>query len=498
MKTEMKDLLEHWGEFEDVTKALQVLEWDQETMLPKRGAAARANQVASLSKIAHEKIVSRTFRRALREAAAAPKLAARDQAMVREAKREHDRAARIPASLVQDVARAESEGLEAWRKAYRSNRWRDFAAKVTTLIRLKRRVADAIGYAHVPYDALLDSFEPGATVKELDPLLDGLRDSTVSLVQRIAKSKRRPDRKILTRLYPKDAQMAFGRDIVSAMGFDFDGGRIDLSTHPFCSGFAFGDVRLTTRVNERDLRPNLFGVVHEAGHGLYEQGIDEKLARTPLGAAISLGVHESQSRMWENVVGRGLPFWKHFFPKAKRAFPEALKGVSLKDFHFAVNEVRPSFIRVEADEVTYNLHIALRYDLEKALFAGTLQPKDLPGAWNRKMKELFGITPKKDSDGVLQDIHWAMGLYGYFPTYSLGNLYGAQLWDRARRDIPDLEGKIEKGELLPLRDWLRRKIHRPGKTYAAKDLIRRATGRQPSPAYFTEYVEEKFGKLYDL
>ncbi|MEZ5065639.1 MAG: carboxypeptidase M32 [bacterium] len=498
MKTEITTLLEHWGDFDAVSKACQILEWDQETMLPERGGSARAMALSSLAKIAHEKLVSKEFRKALKEANAADKLSSKEAAMVREADREFKRAAKVPASLVSEIARAESEGLEAWRKAYKSNGWNDFVGKLATLVRLKRRMADAIGYAGVPYDALLDHYEPGATVKELDPLFEGLRETTVDLVQRIGRSKRKPDSSILTRHYPKDAQLAFGWKIVETMGFDRNAGRIDLSTHPFCSGFGPGDVRLTTRVNERDVRPNLFGVIHEAGHGLYEQGLDEKLMGTPLGTAISLGVHESQSRLWENIVGRSRAFWEHFFPIAKRQFPEALKNVKLADFHFAVNEVTPSFIRVEADEVTYNLHIVLRYEIEKGLFDGSIAPKNLPQVWNAKMNELLGIRPRKDSEGVLQDIHWAMGLYGYFPTYSLGNLYGAQLWDRAQRDIPDLEKKIAAGDLLPLREWLRKKIHQPGRMYSAKDLIRRATGREPSPKYFSEYVEKKFGELYDL
>jgi carboxypeptidase Taq len=233
-------------------------------------------------------------------------------------------------------------------------------------------------------------------------------------------------------------------------------------------------------------------------HGLYEQGIDPKLMRTPLGHAVSLGIHESQSRMWENVVGRSRPFWQHFLPKLKKAFPEATKGVKLDEFHFAVNEVTPSFIRVEADEVTYNLHVILRYEIEKGLMDGSIKTKNLPEVWNGKMRELLGITPRKDSEGVLQDVHWAMGLFGYFPTYSLGNLYGAQLWERAQKDLRGLDGKIARGELMPLRDWLQRKVHRPGRMYPAAELIRRATGRKPSPKPFLDYIEARFGELHGL
>ena len=498
MKDEVKALLDRWSEFEDVTRATSVLEWDQETYLPKGGAEARGNHIATLAGLAHEKIVSRRFKTALRDAEKSRDLSARETAFLREARREHDRASRIPGELVLEVARAESRGLESWRAAYRTNQWNVFVRDLKTLIRLKRRIADAVGYADVPYDAMLDVYEPGATVAQLDPLLGELGEHTVELVQKIAKSKRRPDRTILTRRFPKDAQLEFGRRVVEAMGFDFERGRIDLSTHPFCSGFDPGDVRLTVRVWENDFRGCLFGLIHEAGHGLYEQGIDPKLVRTPLGHAVSLGIHESQSRLWENVVGRSREFWKHFFPKAQRAFPEQLGKVKLEDFHFAINEVTPSFIRVEADEVTYNLHIVLRYEIEKGLMDGSIRVENLPRIWNERMKAILGIVPSTDSEGVLQDIHWASGLLGYFPTYSLGNLYSAQLFARAKRDLPELEKRIANGDLVVLGDWLRKKIHRPGRTYPAAELIRRASGSAPSPRPFLEYLNEKYGELYDL
>ncbi len=499
MNAQLKPLLDRWAEFQDLARASQILEWDQETMLPEGGAPARSEHLATLAKVSHEKLVSRNFRKALKDAESANgRLSPKDRAMVREARREYDRASRIPSELVEEVSRAESRALAAWRKAFRESRWPDFEGHLVTLVRLKRRVADAVGYADVPYDAHLDVFEPGATVKQLDPLLGELKEATIPLVRRIAAAKRRPDSTILTRRFPHDAQLAFGRTVLEAMGFDFSKGRIDLSTHPFCSGFSTGDVRLTTRVLEDDLRPCLFGLIHEAGHGLYEQGLDERMQRTPLGTAVSLGIHESQSRLWENIVGRSLPFWRHFLPKLKAAFPGVLDEVTLPDFHFAVNEVTPSFIRVEADEVTYNLHVVLRYEIEKGLFDGSIRPKAVPDVWNRKMKELLGIVPRKASEGALQDVHWAAGLMGYFPTYSLGNLYAAQLWARVRQDLPDVETSLAKGELTPIRDWMRRKIHRPGREFAAADLVRRATGKPAHPKYFVEYVSEKYGALYDL
>ncbi|MDP6529876.1 MAG: carboxypeptidase M32 [Gemmatimonadota bacterium] len=497
-QTPMEALLDRWGEYEDIQHASMVLEWDQETHLPTGAGEARSQHLATLAGLSHEKLTAPAFRKALTAAERDGSLKGREQAMVREAKRTHDRARRVPRELVMELALAESRGLAAWKTAREEGQWSDFAENLSTLVRLKRRLAEAVGYQDTPYDALLEDFEPGATVKQLDPLLGELKEATVDLLGRIRRSKRRPDRKLLRRKFPKEGQLRLGRMVAETMGFDFTEGRLDLSTHPFCTSFHMSDVRLTTRVDERDLKPSLFGVIHEAGHGLYEQGIGRELARTPLGDSISLGIHESQSRLWENLVGRSRPFWKHCLPRARRVFPEALRGVRLDDFVFAINDVRPSMIRVEADEVTYNLHIILRYELEKELFSGELQPENLPEAWNRKMKELLGIVPRNASEGVLQDIHWAMGLMGYFPTYSLGNLYACQLYNKARKSIRGLDRRVENGKLLPLRDWLRTSIHAPGKTYSAAELIQRATGSPLSTKPFVDYANAKFGELYGL
>jgi carboxypeptidase Taq len=364
-------------------------------------------------------------------------------------------------------------------------------------VRLKKRIADCIGYEKVPYDAHLDAFEPGATVDMLDPLLHELKEGTIPLVRRIARSKRKPNRKLVLGKFPQEAQLAFGKDVLERMGFDFTKGRIDLTTHPFCTSFDPADVRLTTRVDVGDLRECLFGLIHEGGHGLYEQGIDVGIVRTPLGHAISLGIHESQSRLYENVVGRSREFWKFFLPRLKRTFPQMAR-VKLDDFVFAINEVVPSFVRTEADEVTYNLHVVLRYEIEKDVFAGKIKTSELPGVWNRKMKEALGIVPPTHSKGVLQDIHWSSGLFGYFPTYSLGNLYGAQFMAQARKEIPRFSSKVASGNLLPLREWLRERIHRPGRTYPAPELLRRVTGAKLQVKPFLGYIEAKYGELYDL
>ncbi len=493
----VKELVDRWGAYEDVTKASAVLEWDQETYLPDGGAEARSTQLAGLAGLAHEKIVSKEFRAALKTASRRRGLTPRDRAMIREARREHLRAARIPEPLVRELARAESRGILAWRRSYRNDVWRTFSGNLAELVRLKMRVADCVGFAKVPYDAHLDVFEPGATVAILDPILGELKEATVPLVRAIARSKKKPNSKILRGKFPHDAQMEFGRWIVEQMGFDFSRGRIDLTTHPFCTSFDPGDVRLTTRVDEHDLRDCLFGLIHEAGHGLYEQGIDPKIVRTPIGRAVSLGIHESQSRLWENVVGRSREFWSRYLPALKRRFP-SLARVRLDEFHFAVNEVVPSFIRTEADEVTYNLHVVLRYEIEKDLFSGKIETGDLPGIWNAKMKSLLGITPPTHSKGVLQDVHWSSGLFGYFPTYSLGNLYGAQLWQQARKDIRGIDAKIARGNLIPLREWLRKNVHAPGCMYHAGELLERVTGQTLQVAPFARAMRKKYGELYDL
>lgn len=498
MKTiRVKELVDRWGDYEDVSYASRVLEWDQETFLPEGGAPARGIQIAALAGIAHEKLVSKEFRAALKSAGTRKGLTPKERAMIREARRDHLHAARIPEALVRDIALAESTGLTAWRKAYRSNDWRGFAGNLAEIVRLKKRVADCVGYAKVPYDAHLDVYEPGATVAQLDPILAELKEATLPLVRAIARSKRRPNMRVVRGKFPQEDQLEYGRWIVEQMGFDLNKGRIDLSTHPFCTSFDPADVRLTTRVDETDLRLCLFSLLHEAGHGLYEQGIDTSIVRTPIGQAVSLGVHESQSRMWENVVGRSRGFWKRYLPPLQKRFP-AMKSVKVDDFHFAVNEVTPSFIRTEADEVTYNLHVILRYEIEKDLFAGKIKTSELPGIWNAKMKSFLGITPPTHSKGVLQDVHWAMGLFGYFPTYSLGNLYGAQFWDQAKKDLPRLESRIAEGKLLPLREWLRKHVHAPGRTYDAATLLKRATGQSLSIHPFVNYITSKFGELYDL
>ncbi|OGB93226.1 MAG: peptidase M32, partial [candidate division NC10 bacterium RBG_16_65_8] len=381
------------------------------------------------------------------------------------------------------------------RKASDFARFRPWLEK---LVRLKREEAKAVGRGGPLYDALLDEYEPGETAARLRQVFAELRSALVDLVGRIGVSGRNPDLSILQRTYPIATQEMFGKTVAAACGFDFQAGRLDATTHPFCSGIGPGDARLTTRYNRREFGDAFFSILHETGHGLYDQGLDPEHYGTPMGEAVSLGIHESQSRLWENFVARSRAFWEYWFPQARQAFPEALAGVGLDAFVFAVNDVRPSLIRVDADEATYNLHILLRFELEQAVIAGDLSVADLPAAWRDGMTRLLGITPPDDAQGCLQDIHWSGGSFGYFPTYTLGNLYAAQFFARAQAELGDLDEQFRRGEVLPLKEWLNRKIHREGQRYRAADLVTAVTGEPLNPEYLLRHLRQKFGELYGL
>lgn len=474
-----------------------VLDWDSETYMPKRAAAHRAEQIALIAGITHERRTSEEFGKLLAAAERETNGDAAHATNVREMRRAFDRAVKLPTSLVKDIARAVTLGKEAWQEARKESNFAKFAPSLERLLDLKRRVADYVGWTTEPYDALMDEYEPAAKSADVQVVFDKLKSELVPLVAAIANAPRKPDLGILHREAPKAAQDAFNRKIAAAMGFDFDSGRLDISAHPFCSGFTMSDVRITTRYDEKYMPQSLFGVMHEAGHALYEQGFNPQHAFTPMASAVSLGIHESQSRMWENTVGRSLAFWKHFFPALQEAFP-SMADVALDAWVFAINNVRPSLIRVEADEVTYGLHIMLRFNLERKLMANKLAVKDVPDAWNDGMKSLLGITPPNDAQGCLQDIHWAMGIYGYFPTYQLGNLYAAQFYEAARKALPDLDERIARGDLQSLLKWLRENIHQHGQRYRAGELVRVVTGRDLSHQPFIDYLNAKYRPLYGI
>lgn len=475
-----------------------LLDWDQETQMPPRATEHRAEQLALLAGVVHERLTSNELGSLLGQLEASG--VAQDEgraATLREVRREFDRATKLPTALVQELARTTTIAKDAWAKARKSSDFGQFAPHLQKLIDLKRSVADKVGWTSEPYDALMDEFEPGAKAAEIQAVFERLRPPLVELLRAIQAGPRRPDLSILARHCPRAAQAEFNRKIAAAIGFEFEAGRIDVSTHPFCSGLTPLDVRLTTRYDEKYMPMSLFGVLHEAGHGLYEQGLPAEHYGTPLAQAVSLGIHESQSRMWENMVGRSRPFWQHFLPPLQQAMP-SLAGVSLDDWYHAINNVQPSLIRVEADEVTYGLHIMLRFDLERRLFRGELAVRDVPQAWNDAVRSYLGIAPPDDAQGCLQDIHWSLGIFGYFPTYQLGNMYAAQFYAAAGKSIPDLDARLSRGETRPLLDWLRTNIHVHGRRFRAAELVQRVTGEPLSPQPYLDYLSAKFRPLFGV
>ncbi|HEY8838419.1 MAG TPA: carboxypeptidase M32 [Dehalococcoidia bacterium] len=503
MTTGWDELLTQVHDLADVAAAAGLLDWDQQTMMRPKGAESRAFQQGTLRAIHHERLTAPTLRAALeraeREGSGPPPFRGdTGVALLREVRRDIERAVKLPTSFVKELAETTARAFESWQRARADSSFAVFRDDLARVIDLKRREAQFVGYAESPYDALLDEYEPGQTESMTAAVFDGLRRDTVQLLSELRNSGVQPDPGVLVRHYDKQKQWNFGLAVLGAMGFDFDAGRQDYSAHPFTTSFSPTDVRVTTRVSEDDLRGGLFGTIHEGGHALYEQGIDLALARTPLASSPSLGMHESQSRLWENAIGRSAPFWRYWFPRLRVVFPEQLHDVGEDAFLRAINTVRPTFIRVEADEVTYNLHIILRFELETAVLNGRLQVDDLPEAWNAKMEEMLGITPRNAAEGVLQDVHWSYGSLGYFPTYSLGNLYFAQLLATLRSQFPDFDERIAGGDLLFVREWLRAQIHRFGRIYPAHELIRRLTGEPLNPKYFTRYLRMKYGELYGL
>ncbi len=477
-----------------------LLGWDERTMMPPQGAQYRAEQTRLLAGLVHSRRTDPQWGEQLERLADSPLMADphSEQAItIRRLKRQYDKDVRLPRKLVEELAQTASLAQHVWQEARRNNDFRSFLPWLEKTFQLKRQQAEALGYPECRYDALLDEFEPETRTAQVAQVLGELRDRLVPLIGRIVGSRRKPDTSLLRRYYPRDAQEAFGREVAAAIGFDFTAGRLDVTVHPFCSSIGPRDCRITTRYNEHAFQEAFFGILHEAGHGLYDQGLREDQYGLPLGEPVSLGIHESQSRLWENLVGRSWTFWRHFFPKAQQYFPQALGDVGLEAFYFAVNEVRPSLIRVEADEATYNLHILIRFELEQALLEGELRPADAPGAWNEKYRQYLGITPPDDAQGLLQDIHWSAGLVGYFPTYALGNLYAAQLFAQAQAELGDLPGAMERGEFRPLLDWLRTKIHQQGQRYLAPELVQQVTGRALSPEPLLQHLEAKFLPLYE-
>ncbi len=512
MSDPIEALRAHLAPIDDLESAAAVLAWDQETFMPDGGAEARARQLSTLQSTAHERFVSDETGELLDRAADATEDADPlddGASLVRVTRRDYERARRVPASLVAELSEATSRAKQAWKKARAEDDFTIFAPHLETLVDLSVEKAEAIGYEDTPYDALLQEFEPGLTTAEVADTFGTLREDLVPLVDAITDAPRAErgsssraatalDDDLLRRSYPQQKQKAFGEQVLADLGYDFDRGRQDMSAHPFTTSFSVDDVRITTRYDEDYLPSALFSMIHEGGHALYEQGIDPALDRTPLGDGASLGVHESQARLWENHVGRSRPFWRHYFPKLQDAFPDAVGDASLDAFYRAVNRVEPSLIRVEADEVTYNLHVMLRFELERGLIDGTVAVGELPARWNEAMDDFLGVVPDTDADGVLQDVHWSMGSFGYFPTYTLGTLTAAQLMAAIREEISDLDARLADGDFDPLLDWLRTHVHQHGRKHTAPQLLERVTGRALSATPWLQYARDKFGALYGL
>jgi carboxypeptidase Taq len=488
-------LVDHLAPASDLTSASSVLSWDQQTYMPEGGIRARAEALATLSRLSHDILASgRTAR--LLDRAGEPEPGSDAEAVVRLAGRAHERATKLPTSLIAETSRASALAEPTWRKARLESDFGPLIPHLQKILDLQRETAERLGYEDHPYDALLDRYEPGAKKADLEGMFEDLKRGTAGLVRKVAAS---PDDRAgpLRGRFDEAKQEAFGRTVATALGYDWSRGRQDRAPHPFCINFGGpGDVRITTRFDPNRLSPALFATLHETGHALYEQGVDPDYSRTPLSGGASLGVHESQSRLWENLVGRSRPFWEHYYPRLLELFPEALNGTDPETFYRAINAARPSEIRVEADELTYNLHVVLRFELEVALIEGTLCVPDLPEAWNAKMEEHLDITPENDARGVLQDDHWAIGYFGYFPTYTVGNVLSAQLFEAALKAYPGIPAQMEQGEFGSLLGWLRANVHRPGKKHDPADLIETATGRPPETAPYLRYLRGKYDALY--
>lgn len=494
----------------DVLNALNLLNWDARTQMPSGGAGSRGQQIATLSAIAQQRLASDRLLTLLdgceTELEGLPEngVERRSVAAARQASAFYRR---LSPSLTREFAALKTVAQGRWAEARAANDFALFAPDLERVVAFSRELAETIGYADHPYDAMVGLYEPGMTAQRLEGLFAELRQGLLPLLRRITDSGVTPADDFLHLEYPVDSQRAFALEVAQAFGYDLTRGRLDASLHPFEISLTRDDVRITTRYDQHFLSQALFGLLHETGHALYEQGVDPSLARGALTsdlmnlyavAGTSFGAHESQSRLWENLIGRSQPFWAHWYGRLQAHFPSQLEGVSVGAFHRAVNRVAPSLIRVEADEITYNLHIMLRTELELGLMDGSLLVRDLPEAWNAKMQDYLGITPPSDSLGVLQDIHWSSGYIGSFPTYTLGNIMSCQFFEAARQQQPDLELRLASGDYAPLRGWLTQNIYRHGRRFTPDELLRRSTGRPLEVRPYLEYLEQKFIALYGL
>jgi carboxypeptidase Taq len=482
-------LREYSRELTDLQHIMALLQWDQETMLPEGGAEERARQTALLSGVIHRRQVAPRLGRLLAEAEERQEgFSENGQALLRVMRREYDQSVRLPAAFVTSFSRLTSQALAVWSRARRTADFRLFAPLLTEIVAQSRRKAEYLGYGEEPYDALLDLHEEGLSTARVGGMFAGLRAPLTELVRTL---RERGEPLSFAAPFAQERQRAFAGELLAAMGFDFSRGRQDVSAHPFSTSLGSDDHRITNRYRPESLE-FIFTALHEGGHALYEQNIGEELSGTALAGGVSLGIHESQSRLWENIIGRGLPFWRHFYPRLRRAFPRQFRGLPVEDFVAGLNLVRPGPIRVEADEVSYNLHVLVRFELEKALLDGALAVADLPAAWNEKYRDCLGVRVESAALGVLQDVHWAHGSLGYFPTYTIGNLVAAQIWESYCAAEPQADRAIARGDLRGIRAWLGREIHCHGSIHPPAALVLRATGRPLAADAFLAYLRRKY------
>ncbi|MCP4141145.1 MAG: carboxypeptidase M32 [Chloroflexi bacterium] len=495
--TKLKTLI---AEVADLNAAQAILGWDQQTYMPPGGAEARGHQLATLGSLTHQKFTSEEIGKLLDElkrefADADPDS---DEARyIKVAAKDYDQATKVPSEYVARFAQLTARAHESWAKAREASDFSIFQADLEEIVEIRKEYVSFFPPADHPYDTLLDEFEPGMKTAEVQEIFGTMRVKQVELLKAIADAKQVDD-SFMHVNYPEKQQWDFGVEVATKFGYDWNRGRQDKSVHPFTTSFGINDVRITTRFMEDFFPSALFGTMHEAGHGLYEMGVNQEYERTPLNGGASLGLHESQSRMYENLVGRSMPFWEHFYPRLQETFPTQLGNVDLPNFYKGINKVEPSLIRVEADEATYNMHIMLRLELEIAMIEGSVAVKDLPELWNTKFEEYLGITPPNDAEGVLQDIHWSFGGLGYFSTYALGNLVSVQLWEKINEDISDLDEQIRQGKFDTLLSWLRDNVHTHGRKYEPQELVQKVTGSKITPEPYLRYLESKYSDIYGL
>lgn len=481
----------------DINNASAVLGWDQEVYMPPKGFPYRGRQLATLASLAHELVTSEKYGNILKELSGRNDLEEAALDNVKLSYEDYQKEQKLPSAFVTKLTQQVSASYDAWIRSRKENNFQVYATELAKMVNLKLQQADYYGYDENAYDALLDEYEKGATVSMLEPVFTQVKEELPRVLKAIHDAEQVDD-SFLFSSYDKDKQWDFSVAILKQIGYDFDAGRQDLSEHPFTTSFAPEDVRVTTRVNENDFASLLWSSIHEGGHALYEQGLPKEQYGLPLGVAASLGVHESQSRLWENNVGRGIHFWKYNYPKLQSLFKEQLKDVPVESFYKGMNKVYPSLIRTESDELTYHFHVLIRYEIEKALLNKELQATDLVNAWNSLYEQYLGITPPDDKQGVLQDVHWAHGSFGYFPTYSLGSFYAAQYYEQAKNDIAGLEKQLENGNCMNLLDWLRMNIHQYGRKYRSEELCTKVTGEGLSFNAFMKYASKKYEAIYSI